>query len=845
MNQISKFLIILFINFPIVEGIAFSQTLPGFIDATAQSFTQIQQQANAYFALHPELKKGKEDREENPYVQYKRWEWYWQNRLMPDGTFPEPTTTWEMYKNLQAKKTRSNTWKNISQTTAISGYDGMGRVTSIAFHPTDSNIFYVAAPKGGLWKTLDGGNTYNAVGDNLPTVACGDVVIDPIFSNTLYVALNDRYGWWNYTIGIYKSTDDGATWHPTGLTHAYADGKTIYDLAIHPTNGQIVFSAENDGLYRTADSGATWSKVLNKGVSYILPKPGNPNIWYAASYDYWNQSQVYISLDAGVTWNQQSSFVYSQNWITLATTSADTNYLAITHSTNKELWESNDGGNTINFKSIIPVNEVFQISGINKNIMYTGELDVYKSTDAGMNWIRITKWYDNQIDDVVHADQRSGAVHPITNKIFWCNDGGLYRYNEKNMSWKDLSNGLLITQFYKIDVAQTDTVFMIGGTQDNGGRKRVAIGQWDAINGGDAMQVAIDPTNEQLIYSTYVNGEMYRSGDQWTNDTYHEITPDKNDYGSWVTPYQIDPKNANALVAGYTDVYKSTDNGDNWTKISNNLAGPTNDDNLKVLAVAPSNTDVIYAGKDQKMFITKNLGTTWSTKNLPSSNGSFEEISSIAVHPKNDKVLWFTKSGYSTNRQVWKSIDGGNTFKNHTFNLPNLPANCIMIDKESDSANVDMYVGTDAGGVFYKKDMDTTWQYYSAGLPNTEVTDLKIQYATGKLVVATYGRGIWETQIVRKIAALAVANVNVKSKEIISVANAQNKWVVTVNAANSQLTNYRIVDANGKLLLQEPIQLKTGENNFVIANNALMSGIYFIAIENKFGNTLVEKIMVQ
>jgi hypothetical protein len=156
-----------------------------------------------------------------------------------------------------------------------------------------------------------------------------------------------------------------------------------------------------------------------------------------------------------------------------------------------------------------------------------------------------------------------------------------------------------------------------------------------------------------------------------------------------------------------------------------------------------------------------------------------------------------------------------------------------------------MYVGTDAGGVFYKKDMDTTWQYYSAGLPNTEVTDLKIQYATGKLVVATYGRGIWETQIVRKIAALAVANVNVKSKEIISVANAQNKWVVTVNAANSQLTNYRIVDANGKLLLQEPIQLKTGENNFVIANNALMSGIYFIAIENKFGNTLVEKIMVQ
>jgi photosystem II stability/assembly factor-like uncharacterized protein len=820
--------------------------LPFIHSKTNATFLEIQQEAKTYFTMHPAKKNRDKNNEDNLYNKYKRWEWYWQNRLMPDGSFPNPTNLWNIYTTLQGKKTRSNVWKNISQTTAISGYDGMGRTTSIAFHPSDSNIFYVAAPKGGLWKTTDGGNTYIPKGDNLPRVACADIAIDPSNPNTLYIALNDRYGWWNYTIGIYKSMDDGATWQATAKTYNYSDGKTINELVIHPTNGNVLFSAQSDALYKTIDGGASWVNVLNKGVSYILPKPGNANIWYAASYDYWNSSQVYMSIDEGNTWTQQSNFSLTQNWITLATTIADTNFLAITcnHSTGNELWTSNNGADTLIYKNNLPVLEVFQISPFDKNIMYVGEMDIYKSTNGGSSWTRITKWYDNQVNDVVHADQRSGGVHPITKKIYWCNDGGVYRYTEPTKKWKDISNGLLITQFYKLDVSQSDSNFMIGGTQDNGGRKRMPNGTWDATNGGDAMQVAIDPKNEQTIYTTYVDGELYRSYDQWDNDTYFGITPDTNDFGSWITPYQIDPNNNNALVAGYTDVYKSIDNGDSWNKLSTNLAGSSNNDNLDALAVSPSNSSVIYTSNGNRLYVTKNSGANWTNKMVPNSNGDFEDITSIAVHPIKESTIWFSKGGYNTNHQLFKSTDYGLTFKNQSYNLPNVPASCILIDQESDSSNLDLYIGLDGGGVFYKKDKDTIWQYYGIGLPNTEVTDLKIQYATHKLVIATYGRGIWETQIVRKQIPLSIPIINQPKVLNVFVANSFQKWIVTLQSNQQQLTKYILYDALGKIVMQEPLQIQNGETTFVIATQNLAKGIYILTLENKFGERKTQKIML-
>ncbi len=826
----------------------FAQEHNTFCIDSVETFEQIQQQANTFFSNNtPSSLQNKED---NLYHKYKRWEWYASQRLNGKNTYGNVLDAYAVYKqnnkpNTNNKQTRANVWKNISQLVSDGGYNGMGRTTGIAFSKTDTNTYYVSTPKGGLWKTTDGGTTYAALGDALPTLACGDVVISATNANTLYIALNDRYSWASYTIGTYKSIDGGATWTPTGKTYNYGDGVTIYDLQGDLINGDILVAAQSDGLWRTIDGGATWQKVLNKNCNNVITHATNSAIWYAASYDYWGTSQVYKSIDNGATWQVLSNFSFAKNWIQLGTTPADTNYLGIVcdYPDTTAYLHSNNAGSTITVKNAYaPKCDAFTISAYNKNTIYFGQLDVNKSTDGGANFTRITKWYNNNIDPEVHADQRAVAINPLNNKIYWCNDGGIYAYTEPNNNWKELCNGLLVTQFYRIAVSQHDSIFIIGGTQDNGGRQRTALGNWASTNGGDAMEVAIVPNPDDIMFTTYVDGKMYKSIDKWDQDTYREITPNTNDYGSWVTPYTLHPTAPGIMVAGYTDVYYSEDYGENWNKISTNLAGPSNDDNLDEIAIAPSNKEYIYTSNNLRIHYTKNKGTTWAIRNIANSGGDFEKISSIEVHPKNENIVYFTRSGFDHNLQIMKSTDGAVSFKNISYNLPKLPANCMVIDAQSDSGNVDMYIGLEAGGVYYKKDKDTIWQYYGNGLPNTEVTSLKIQYFTGKLFCGTYGRGIWETTIARPMVAVSNTAIPAISKLSMQALYNGSQVQVSITSAAAFMGNYTLVNMVGQTVAYGAIDVKTGSTTFALPVHGLSKGLYVLALQNKHGVVAVSKV---
>jgi hypothetical protein len=404
----------------------------------------------------------------------------------------------------------------------------------------------------------------------------------------------------------------------------------------------------------------------------------------------------------------------------------------------------------------------------------------------------------------------------------------LYRYNETNNTWKDLSNGLIITQFYKIANSQQDSVFMIGGTQDNGGRKRIASSSWDATNGGDAMEVAINPTNDQTIYTTYVYGQLYRSYDQWGTDVYNEITPDING-GSWVTPYLLDYNNPFRIVGAYKNVWLSNDEGDNWTQISNNITGNTTA-NLTVLDIARTNSNVIYTGRANKIYYTNNLGGNWSTKTIPGVSSFFTEVSQVLVHPKNENVIYVTKSGYSVKNKIYKSTDNGTTWKNITYNVPNIPVNCITIDVETDSSNVDMYIGTDVG-VFYKKELDTVWQYFGTGMPNTEVADLEIYYPTRKLRAGTHGRGIFEIDL--NPLAIPTSNSTIKQtvNEIKLLENPVSHMIsIQINTNEEESFTFSILDGSGKVMKKETSKMMAGNNIKAIALDGFANGVYFIDI---------------
>ena len=175
------------------------------------------------------------------------------------------------------------------------------------------------------------------------------------------------------------------------------------------------------------------------------------------------------------------------------------------------------------------------------------------------------------------------------------------------------------------------------------------------------------------------------------------------------------------------------------------------------------------------------------------------------------------------------------TWQNITYNLPNVPANCLRYDIGSDTANYDMYVGTDVG-VFYKKELDTVWQYYGMGMPNTQVSDLEIFYPTGKLRAATYGRGIWETNLVRPVAPADVAHV-ASPRFTMQLQENPVREGLQLNLVWETQTHWamRILDAGGRVVKQDQGQHGTGASIYRCSVNELPAGNYYIEVRSNQG----------
>lgn len=817
----------------------FSQeTIQEVINESEINFYDIQRNAENYF--NKDLKSG--DNASSPgydkaYHRYKRWEWYWENRVNNDGTFPDLTKKYEAYKEFNQRlksgteETESPEWVNINQKTCTGGYNGMGRTTAVAFHPTNPEIYYVGAPIGGIWKTEDGGKTYAPKGDNLPHVGVGSIVINYNNPAEMYISLADNSGWWNFSLGVYKSVDAGETWQATGLTFDFEDGVAIYTLAINPENPEIIMAATSGGLWRTKDSGANWSKVKDAEWNDVKYRPGDGSTIYAAKEAYWNYSQIFRSDDGGNTWQKLSNFTEKKTKIRLAVTPANPDMLVAMSTANKAIYVSKNKGDHLIKKADAEETQFIYVSPFNEDIIYHGYVSVYQSKNGGNSSNKITMWYGGTALPEVHADHHFANYNPLNGYLYFCNDGGVYRFHEQNNTWEEFSNGLVITQYYKLAVAQTDPVFLIGGTQDNGGRKRNDDGSWSSTNGGDAMEVAIDPHNEDIFYTTYCNGELFRTTDGWRSHTKISSNIPGEPEGSWVTPYMLDPSNSATIVAGYSDVFRSTNRGSSWTQISTNLTGEDGK-NLKCIALAPSDSEVIFASRDNTIYKTTDLGTNWKKINYWTSN---QNITSILVQHKSADTLWVSFGGYN-NKKVFQSNNGGIIWSDISLNLPDVPVNILACDT-TQKFNA-LYAGTDMG-VFFKNDTMETWQYYGAGLPNTSVTDIDIQYNTRKLRISTYGRGIWETTL--KAAQINQApEVSLLSPEPDLHISAGEKILLSAEAFDTDGEIEKVVFFNGQIKLGE-----AKSEPFEINLNAMPAGDYSLfarAIDNRGTVSETERI---
>lgn len=754
------------------------------------------------------------------YKQFKRWENFMEPRVYPTGKLPHEIINVELKKVIQEASYPSQhrslfaaNWQPLGPTNVPTnglGYAsaGIGRVNCVRFDPSNSNIIWIGTPGGGLWKSINGGSTWTNIPTTTASLGISDIAIHPSNSNIIYVATGDADASDTYSVGILKSTDGGATWSVVGLQKVPSNYFRIARLIINPTNPDIVLAATNQGVYRTTTGGGTFTAVIASGIFYDLEfKPGDPNVVYAASYSSGGTGKCYYSTNGGSSFNAATGIPASGVMrISIAVSPADPTvvYALIANSTDagyKGLYKSTNSGQTYSLVHSTPnilsgdetgssaggqgwYDLALAVSPLDINLLYVGGVNVWKSTNGGSTFTITGHWYAGSSGTLpfVHADHHNLDFIPNTNTIFSCNDGGLRKSTNNGSSWTDLSNGLQITQFYRLSGAATNANIIYAGAQDNG-TNRISSGAWSSVFGGDGMKCLVDHTNANTVYVSYQFGNLQRS----TNggSSFVAIKPAGSPDGAWITPFVIHPTTTSTLYAGYTEIYKSTNSGTSWTTVTSNLSAGAE---YTSMAIAPSNGNYIYASTNNKLFRTTNGGTTWTniTTGLPVASAS---ITYVTVSTANPDQVYVTFSGYSAANKIFMTTNGGTTWTNISTGLPNAPVNCVAYQNAAEDA---LYVGTDIG-VYYKNN-STAWTYYNTNMPPVSVRELDIHYASSKIRAATFGRGVWESDlanvvpIVTPVAAFTANQTTINAGQSVNFSdqstNAPTAWTWTFTGGN-------------------------------------------------------------
>jgi len=705
------------------------------------------------------------------YKVYKRWENFTAPRVYPNGNRAVIAQSMSEYQSTvssnttQFNKNGSNSvqaanWSLIGPN-VVPLQGGAGRLNFVRFHPSSSTTMFTGSPSGGLWKSTNGGTSWTTNTDNLGVVGCSDIVIDPSNTNIMYLATGDGEVNDTYSIGVLKSIDAGATWSATNLSWAITQTRIISKLLINPSSTSTLLAATSNGVYRTTNGGTLWTQVLAVNSKDIEFKPGDPTTVYAVSTG--PPSNFYRSTDGGATWTVVTTGLPVANTscrLAIAVTPADVNYVYVVSSLASNykyqgVYRSVNSGTSFTTSSTTP--DILSVtttstsgqgwydlsiaaSPTNKNEIVVAGVNIWKSTDGGVNWALNAHWQGSGAP-YVHADIHALEYAPGSGSTIWAgSDGGLFKTTDGGASWNDFSTTMAIAQLYRLGLSKQNTTNMLAGWQDNG--TSLYNGTWYSIFGGDGMECIIDHTNPLNVYAEIYYGKIYKSGDGGatfgTTPIVNTTTSGVHGVGDWVTPYVMDPNNSNNLLVGKTQVYKSTNGGTSWAQVGSVTGGTGG---LIALAYAPSNSNYIYAAKVNKLYVSTN-GTSFTdlTGTLPVGSAA---ITYIAVSNANPSKAWVTFSGYSAANKVFATTDAGVTWTNVSTGVPNLPVNCVVYQNGS---NDGVYVGTDVG-VYYKDNTSGNWAAYNTGLPNVIVNELEIQYTAGKLRAATYGRGIWESNL--------------------------------------------------------------------------------------------------
>jgi photosystem II stability/assembly factor-like uncharacterized protein len=617
------------------------------------------------------------------------------------------------------------TWQHL-------GLNDTQHISRIVIHPANPEIVYAAAmghlftpnAERGVFKTEDGGKNWKKVFYLDPRVVVIDLIIDPRRPDTLYAASYEKERRpWRYDeagpgSGIHKTTDGGRTW--TRLAGGLPNGRIgRIGLDIFPANPDILYALVENGNSRPSTLEELERDRRNGG------RPIQRSIG----------DEVYRSDDGGRSWQKM---------------------------TNGREGLGGKAAYSFNQLRVDPKNDL--------NIYITG-VTLASSIDGGRTWHDVD-WPATRLFAKAFGDVRTFWIDPQNpDRMLLGSDGGVHLSYDGGKTCDHFTN-LPLGEFYAIGLDQADPYNIYGGLQDhdswkgpsNGWTGEITIEDWITVGGQDGMYNQIDPEQGRYVYNTFQLGGQRRLDQQLGTIAVIEPRPDpgRPPYRfNWVTPLVMSPHNSSTIYTGAQFLLRSLDRGDHWQEISPDL---TSNDRIKTMSgpgmipfctlttisESPVKPGVIWVGSDDgRVQVTRDGGASWTDRTPALTAAGAPEthwVSRVLAAPHDPATAYVCKNGFREDDPrpyVFRTTDFGRTWKSITTGLPSKAVNVIIADRRRAGL---LFLGNDHG-VYLSDDSGDSWQSFRNDMPPVKVTDLAIHPRENDLVVATYGRGLYITDI--------------------------------------------------------------------------------------------------
>ena len=714
------------------------------------------------------------------------------------------------------------------------------RIAAVAGVVGNRMIYYAGSASGGIFKTTDGGATWDPVFDKEPVSSIGALVVAPSDPNVVWAGTGEAWirSHISLGMGIYKSTDAGRTWTLMGLRDTGRIGRIVID----PSDVNIVFVAAmghsygpqpDRGLFRTIDGGKTWQKVLfvdeNTGCSDVAMDPGSPRILFAGMWQLvihtWGRtsggpgSGLFKSIDGGATWTRLTGHgLPDQEVGKVAVAIARSNpkrvYALIETGTGEpwkgkptapgELWRSDDGGD--NWKMMTLNHDVggrphyyfrMAVAPDNEDEAYFLTASFSKSTDGGAT-LRTYRGYPTTAGGHALGAPPLGDFHDIwidpgePDRMVVSNDGGIGVTLNRGRTWDRMQ--FPNAQLYHVATDNQVPYDVYGNRQDGTSFKGpsnsrvfgygqfvgvISRGLWQTVGGGESGWTIPDPVDPNIVWSSGTGaGSLGGSIDRYDARTGQyrpvEIWPD-NPEGwpaadlkyrfNWTFPVAISPHDHNKVYAGSQYVHMTIDGGQSWREISPDLTlddesrqgpsggltgdnvGPEYGDALMSIAESPKEPGVVWAGSnDGQVQVTRDGGRRWTnvTANIPNLP-PWGTVYTVEPSPHDGGTAYITVDLHQENNRdpfVYKTADYGKTWKSLSATIPKSALSYAHCIKEDPVRRGLLFLGTE-NALYVSLDDGNTWQPLQNNLPHVPVYGITVQPQFNDLVLATYGRGFW------------------------------------------------------------------------------------------------------